>query len=46
MRKHLSKTLQAVVFIALVGWALDGHVPGLNEPVASDPEPASVQAAR
>ena len=39
MRKHLSKKLQAVALIVLVGWALDGHVPGLNEPVAPDPAP-------
>jgi hemolysin activation/secretion protein len=39
MRKHLSKALQAVVLIGLVVWALDGHVPGLNEPVAPDPAP-------
>ena len=38
MRKHLSK-LQAVALIVLVGWALDGHVPGLNEPVVPDPAP-------
>ena len=42
MRKHLSKALQAAVLIVLVGWALDGHVPGLNEPVAPDPAPVPV----
>jgi hemolysin activation/secretion protein len=41
MRKHLSK-LQAVALIVLVGWALDGHVPGLNEPVAPDPAPLPI----
>ena len=42
MRKHLSKKLQAVALIVLVGWALDGHVPGLNEPVAPDPAPLPI----
>lgn len=42
MRKHLSKALQAAVFIAMVGWALDGHVPGLNEAVAPEPAPLPV----
>lgn len=39
MRKHLPRTLQVVAFAVLVGWGLDGHVPGLNEPVAPDPTP-------
>lgn len=26
----------------MVGWALDGHVPGLNEAVAPDPAPVPV----
>ena len=28
--------------IVLVVWALDGHVPGLNEDVAPDPAPVPV----
>jgi hypothetical protein len=41
MRKHLSK-LQTLALIVLVGWALDGDVPGLNEPVAPDPAPLPI----
>lgn len=46
MRKHLLKALQTAVFIALVVWTLDGHVPGLNETVAPEPAPMPVPVAK
>ena len=39
MRKNLSRTLQALAAAAVIGWTLDVHVPGLDDPPTPPEKP-------